>query len=91
MLAPDAEAQLARVLEKTAAVAAKRGVLVKPFFDDASKDPNSPRVVNHVMPHQFKQVRRRFDRHSCCRCVALHVLSVVRYTEPDRYAVASIV
>jgi hypothetical protein len=42
-----------------ASMVAKRGILVKPFFDDASRDPNSIRMINHVTPQQFKQVRFR--------------------------------
>lgn len=32
-------------------------MLVKPFFEDASRDPNSVRLINHVTPQQFKQVQ----------------------------------
>lgn len=56
-LCPEKEARLAAVLGAMARTAAVRGVLVKPFFEDASRDPNSPRLINHVMPQQFKQAR----------------------------------
>lgn len=56
-LADEQEEQLRAVIAAIASTAAKRGVLVKPFFDDASRDCNSVRRVNHVTPHQFKQVR----------------------------------
>ena len=50
------EDRLNIVLSEMASRAAKRGILVKPFFEDASRDPNSVRMINHVTPQQFKQV-----------------------------------
>lgn len=50
------EDRLNTVLGEMASRAAKRGILVKPFFEDASRDPNSARMINHVTPQQFKQV-----------------------------------
>lgn len=55
-LSPDKEEHLHVVLEGLSQKAAKRGMLVKPFFEDASRDPNSVRLINHVTPQQFKQV-----------------------------------
>lgn len=55
-LSPDKEEHLHVVLEGLSKKAAKRGMLVKPFFEDASRDPNSVRLINHVTPQQFKQV-----------------------------------
>lgn len=34
----------------------KRGVSVKPFFDDAANNPNSMKLYGHVTTFQFKQV-----------------------------------
>ncbi len=34
---------------------AKRGLLVKPFFDDASKDDHSAKLFGHVTASQFRQ------------------------------------
>lgn len=58
VLPPARETALQGVLARLAAVAARRGVLVKPLFEDAARDPNSPRAVNHVTPAQFRQARR---------------------------------
>ena len=55
-LSCEKEDELNRVLDVMASKAAKRGILVKPFFEDASRDPNSVRLINHVTPQQFKQV-----------------------------------
>jgi hypothetical protein len=35
---------------------AQRGILVKPFFDDAHMNKNSPALVGHVTEKQFRQV-----------------------------------
>lgn len=56
------EDRLNTVLGEMASRAAKRGILVKPFFEDASRDPNSARMINHVTPQQFKQVRSWQDK-----------------------------
>eukprot|EP00892_Ulva_mutabilis_P008864 jgi/Ulvmu1/634/UM010_0004.1 len=55
-LSQEKEEKLQLVLEGLSRKAAKRGMLVKPFFEDASRDPNSIRMINHVTPQQFKQV-----------------------------------
>ena len=57
------EAQVAMALEGMRAAAAKQGLLVKPYFDDASRDANSVRRINHITASQFKQVRRRSRSH----------------------------
>jgi hypothetical protein len=36
-------------------VCAKRGLLVKPFFDDAAKDDHSAKLFGHVTVSQFRQ------------------------------------
>lgn len=51
------EVQVAIALEAIRAAAAKQGLLVKACFDDASRDANSVRRINHVTPSQFKQAR----------------------------------
>lgn len=62
------EDELNRVLDGMASKAAKRGMLVKPFFEDASRDPNSVRMINHVTPQQFKQVRSQASTGRCHTC-----------------------
>lgn len=55
-LSCEKEDELNRILDVMSSKAAKRGILVKPFFEDASRDANSVRLINHVTPQQFKQV-----------------------------------
>lgn len=55
-LSCEKEDELNRVLDVMSSKVAKRGILVKPFFEDASRDANSIRLINHVTPQQFKQV-----------------------------------
>ena len=40
-------------------------ILVKPFFDDASKNQNSAMRVNHVTPNQFKQALKNHIAPDC--------------------------
>eukprot|EP01026_Neomeris_dumetosa_P000307 TRINITY_DN10078_c0_g1_i1.p1 TRINITY_DN10078_c0_g1~~TRINITY_DN10078_c0_g1_i1.p1 ORF type:complete len:254 (-),score=36.53 TRINITY_DN10078_c0_g1_i1:80-841(-) len=47
----DAEEVISRVRE----YCQKRGILVKPFFDDACRNNNSVKLVGHVTPQQFRQ------------------------------------
>jgi hypothetical protein len=63
------EARVALALAGIAQEAAKRGVLVKPAFDDASRDANSVRLINHVTSSQFKQVRAP----STADCAGMHI------------------
>jgi hypothetical protein len=56
LLTDEKQARLQVVLAQIASTASKRGVLVKPFFDDPSRDCNSVRRINHITPQQFKQV-----------------------------------
>jgi hypothetical protein len=57
LLSAEKEERIRLIVHDLSSKAAKRGILVKPFFEDASRDPNSVRLVNHVTPQQFKQVR----------------------------------
>uniref|UniRef100_A0A061R0J3 Flagellar associated protein n=1 Tax=Tetraselmis sp. GSL018 TaxID=582737 RepID=A0A061R0J3_9CHLO len=56
VLCQDKEERLHYVLEELRVQARTKRILVKPFFDDACRDKNSPSLVNHVTWQQFKQV-----------------------------------
>jgi hypothetical protein len=70
-LSCEEEEELNRVLDAMASKVAKRGILVKPFFDDASRDPNSVRMINHVTPQQFKQVCSKANTDNSHVCLEL--------------------
>lgn len=50
------EARLADLMEELRTQARTQRIQVKPFFDDACNDKNSPCLVGHVTWQQFKQV-----------------------------------
>ena len=54
-LAPKKEASVLALLEKIKTRAAVKRILVRPFFEDAAKNFNSPMKVNRVTNAQFKQ------------------------------------
>jgi len=55
----------------------RRGMLVKPFFDDAARNKNSPCLVGHVTERQFAQGERRPPLVSLSLSLSLsHVLSL---------------
>lgn len=74
-LSPDKEDHLHTVLQGLSQRAAKRGMLVKPFFEDASRDPNSVRLINHVTPQQFKQVWPAWPNAGCVH--GMHELALI--------------
>jgi hypothetical protein len=49
----DKEARLAEVTAHIADVCAKRGIMIKTFFDDAARDDHSAKVHGHVTAPQF--------------------------------------
>lgn len=54
-LSSDDEQRLALILEQLTNSCKTKRILVKPFFDDACRNQNSPMLVNHVSTQQFKQ------------------------------------
>lgn len=61
VLSEEAEAEYSRIVEKLKSIIKKRGTPVKPFFDDASRDAGSTKVVGHVSRSQFRQVMGTMD------------------------------
>lgn len=55
MLTLEEEARLEEVLARINGICERRGMLVKPFFDDAARNRNSSCLVGHVTIGQFKQ------------------------------------
>ena len=55
-LGDDVEAHIEILLQKIREKVRRRGMLVKPFFDDAARNKNSPCLVGHVTEKQFRQV-----------------------------------
>mmetsp|Transcript_42091 Transcript_42091/g.51058 ORF Transcript_42091/g.51058 Transcript_42091/m.51058 type:complete len:230 (-) Transcript_42091:373-1062(-) len=51
----DAESKFEKIMEDLAYETKTKRIQVKPFFDDASRNQNSPLRVNHVSRDQFKQ------------------------------------
>lgn len=56
VLDDEKEARLADLIEELRTQARTQRIQVKPFFDDACNDKNSPCLVGHVTWQQFKQV-----------------------------------
>lgn len=54
-LAANNDGRLDSILEALAYHCRTKRIQVKPFFDDASRNQNSPLLVNHVSMQQFKQ------------------------------------
>ncbi|CAG9463323.1 unnamed protein product [Pedinophyceae sp. YPF-701] len=54
-LTPEQEALVEKSLEYVKSKCARRGVPVKPFFDDFARNKNSPCLVGHVTAKQFEQ------------------------------------
>eukprot|EP00775_Hariotina_reticulata_P008738 gene8738-8918_t len=54
-LGPEKEARLADITAHIADICGKRGVQIKPFFDDAARDDHSTKLYGHVTHTQFKQ------------------------------------
>eukprot|EP00238_Polyblepharides_amylifera_P000047 CAMPEP_0196570404 /NCGR_PEP_ID=MMETSP1081-20130531/473_1 /TAXON_ID=36882 /ORGANISM="Pyramimonas amylifera, Strain CCMP720" /LENGTH=240 /DNA_ID=CAMNT_0041886823 /DNA_START=119 /DNA_END=841 /DNA_ORIENTATION=+ len=54
-LGDEKELKLREILEKLSYDCRTKRISVKPFFDDSSKNQNSPVMVNHVSEQQFKQ------------------------------------
>lgn len=54
-LGDDKEGKLGRVLQRLSESCSKRGMMLKPFFDDAAADDNSTKLYGHVTVSQFKQ------------------------------------
>ncbi|KIY94280.1 hypothetical protein MNEG_13681 [Monoraphidium neglectum] len=50
------EARLGEVMARISNTCDKRGILLKPFFDDAAADDHSAKLYGHVTAPQFKQV-----------------------------------
>ena len=59
------ELQLNDVLDSIEHRCKIKRILVKPFFDDASKNQNSAMRVNHVTPNQFKQALKNHIAPDC--------------------------
>jgi hypothetical protein len=57
VLSEEEEARLDDILQRIVATCERRGVLVKPFFEDAARSKNSSCLVGHVTVKQFLQVR----------------------------------
>ncbi|KAI8475036.1 MAG: flagellar associated protein [Monoraphidium minutum] len=55
-IGPEKEAALAAVMARIGEACHKRGILLKPFFDDAAQDDHSAKLYGHVTAPQFKQV-----------------------------------
>lgn len=51
----DEDVRVNGVLSRIAEFCKRRGILVKPMFDDAASDNNSSKLVGHVTKHQFMQ------------------------------------
>jgi hypothetical protein len=49
------EADVAHLIHKISQFCEKRGLVVKPYFDDAAQDDNSSKLYGHVTATQFKQ------------------------------------
>lgn len=49
------DGQVNDLLFNIADVCKRKGILVKPMFDDAASDNNSSKLVGHVTKHQFLQ------------------------------------
>lgn len=56
ILEEEKELRLAALLDELRTQARTQRIQVKPFFDDACRDKNSPCLVGHVTWQQFKQV-----------------------------------
>lgn len=56
MLSMDEEARLDDIVARISNICERRGMLVKPFFDDSARNRNSSCLVGHVTIGQFKQV-----------------------------------
>eukprot|EP00877_Chromochloris_zofingiensis_P005200 jgi/Chrzof1/14681/Cz09g11260.t1 len=54
-LGPEKEARVADIVARISEICGKRGVLIKPFFDDAAQDDHSAKLYGHVTIPQFKQ------------------------------------
>ncbi|DBA80843.1 hypothetical protein WJX77_010114 [Trebouxia sp. C0004] len=54
-LPEERETQLESIMNKLREECQIKGIMVKPFFDDAAHDKNSCHMVNHVTVSQFKQ------------------------------------
>uniref|UniRef100_A0A383W0A7 Uncharacterized protein n=2 Tax=Tetradesmus obliquus TaxID=3088 RepID=A0A383W0A7_TETOB len=54
-LGPEKEACLAELTARIADICGKRGIMIKPFFDDAAQDDHSTKLYGHVTHTQFKQ------------------------------------
>ncbi|GBF96228.1 hypothetical protein Rsub_08773 [Raphidocelis subcapitata] len=54
-IGPEREARLAEVMARVSEICGKRGILIKPFFDDAAQDDHSAKLYGHVTASQFKQ------------------------------------
>lgn len=55
LLEPEKEAALADITARITGICSRRGVLLKPFFDDAAQDDHSAKLYGHVTHTQFKQ------------------------------------
>jgi hypothetical protein len=49
------EAEVSDIIHKISSFCEKRGLVVKPYFDDAAQDDNSSKLYGHVTHTQFKQ------------------------------------
>eukprot|EP00879_Flechtneria_rotunda_P009058 GHRR01009483.1.p1 GENE.GHRR01009483.1~~GHRR01009483.1.p1 ORF type:complete len:230 (+),score=78.34 GHRR01009483.1:148-837(+) len=54
-LGPEKEAKLAELMSRISDTCSKRGILIKPFFDDAARGEHSAKLPGHVTCTQFKQ------------------------------------
>lgn len=55
ILKDDEESTLGEVLSRISGITNRRGILVKPFFDDFARNKNSSCLVGHVTEKQFRQ------------------------------------
>lgn len=56
VLEPEKEERLAELMPELRYQCKVKRIMVKPFFDDACNDKNSPKLVGHVTFQQFRQV-----------------------------------
>lgn len=75
-LGPEKEARVADIVARISEICGKRGVLIKPFFDDAAQDDHSAKLYGHVTIPQFKQCLNVKVGQRCLPCSEILGLGV---------------
>lgn len=81
MQGPELEARVAQITARIAEVCGKRGIRIKPFFDDAAYESRTA-VYGHVTRSQFKQVRLSVT--GACQALRCQPQSCMRSTASTR-------